>query len=101
MEDRAAALAHPLDTLFRPRSIAVVGASASPTKLGFQMLRALGRSQAGCIRSTRAQPALLATRSIREITDVPAPIDLAILVVSAQATPAALAACADAGCAPR
>jgi len=41
MEDRAAVRAHPLDALFRPRSIAVVGASASPAKLGFQMLHAL------------------------------------------------------------
>lgn len=86
-----------LDALFTPRSIAVVGASASPEKAGYRMMAALagfpGRlypvnPRAGEINGMAAFP---------RVSALPEAVDLAVLTVPAPAVPAAARECAAAG----
>ena len=73
----------PLDAIFRPRSIAVVGASRNKEKLGWAVLHNLIANdfqgtiypvnpKADFVHSVRAYPSVL---------DIPGPVDLAVLTV--------------------
>ncbi|HEY7072862.1 MAG TPA: acetate--CoA ligase family protein [Acidimicrobiales bacterium] len=86
-----------MEALFRPSSIAVVGASAGAGKAGNAMVRSLlgfpGRlhlvnPRGGEIEGRTAVPSLAA---------IGEPVDLAVLVVRAGAVPAALEECGRAG----
>ncbi len=88
-----------LDSLLRPRSIAVVGASRRPNTIGFQILDNLVRygfngplypvnPQAQVIHSIRAYPS---------ITAIPDPVELAILVVPRDLVLAAAEECGKKG----
>jgi acetyltransferase len=72
-----------LDPLFRPESIAVVGASRNPGTIGYQIVENLVRHgfkgvvypvnpNAAAIHSIRAYP---------RVSDIPDPVDLAVIVV--------------------
>ncbi|WP_203959133.1 CoA-binding protein, partial [Sphaerisporangium siamense] len=87
----------PLDALFAPRGIAIVGASRNPAKLGAAMARSLG--------GFTAVGGHLALVNGRDDTMYPSigaasadgPVDLAVLCVPAAACAAILAEAADAG----
>ncbi|MFC9556076.1 acetate--CoA ligase family protein [Rhodococcus sp. NPDC056960] len=88
-----------MDRLFRPRAVAVVGASTSPGKLGTVMLEALTRS--GSVSAyginPRANDGVLHP-SLQSATDTHGDtIDLAVLCIPAAATPAALEEAAQHG----
>ncbi|MEX2247658.1 MAG: CoA-binding protein [Dehalococcoidia bacterium] len=80
-------MSHPLDAFFQPRSIAVVGASRNPLKLGYVMLDNITRARFGgpvyavnvCTETVLGLPAY------PRVTDIPGPIDLAVLTVPAAA----------------
>ncbi|MDX1660346.1 MAG: acetate--CoA ligase family protein [Gemmatimonadota bacterium] len=74
---------HPLDAIFQPRSIAVIGASRKRGSVGHEILRNLTDNEfqgvvfpvhptADVVRSIKAYPTVL---------DIPDPVDLAIVVV--------------------
>jgi acetate---CoA ligase (ADP-forming) len=88
-----------LEHFFRPRAIAVIGASREPGKLGYDVLRNLLRDgypgdiypvnpNAGIILELECYPTIDA---------VPEPPDLVILVLPAPAVPGALEACGTRG----
>ncbi|MBM3485678.1 MAG: CoA-binding protein [Alphaproteobacteria bacterium] len=86
-----------LDRLFDPRSIAVIGASAAPEKAGYQFLASIagfpGRvlpinPRGGTIHGFEAFPTLAAA---------PGPIDLVVLAVPPQFSPAILREAATSG----
>ena len=88
-----------LDAILKPRAIAVVGASRSPTTIGYQILDNLLRSgfqgplfpvnpKATVIHSLRAYPS---------VTAIPDPVDLAVIVVPKQHVLAAAEECGQAG----
>ena len=88
-----------LEPLFRPRSIAVLGASSSPTRIG-------GRPVAGLI-ANRFEGAIYPVNPRSEtiqglpafasVKDIPHPVDLAICTVPASALMQVLRECADKG----
>lgn len=89
---------HSLDAFFRPRSIAVVGASSDPLKIGGRPVALLKESFPG--------PLYPVSRSHREVQGLPAfptvsaigaPVDLALICLPAAATLAAVEDCAAAG----
>jgi acetate---CoA ligase (ADP-forming) len=91
-----APLVRSLEQLFSPRSVAVVGASASPTKAGFAMMTAL----AGVKRLHPVNPRTseIAGRVAYPALDqLPELVDLAVLTVPPTAVPDALAGCIAAG----
>lgn len=92
-------IGHGLDAVFRPRSIAVIGASQDVTKIGgrpLQLLQKYGfegpiypvNKSGGTVQS------LAAFTSVR---DVPGPVDLAIIAVPAGAAVEAAQECAATG----
>lgn len=88
-----------LDAIFAPRSIAVVGASRHPTKIGYQILRNLIVNEfqgilypinphATSIHGIRAYPRVL---------DVPDPVDLAVITIPADSVIEAAEECGEKG----
>jgi acetyltransferase len=89
-----------LEALFEPRGIAVVGASASPGKLGAAMARSLETfpGQVVLVNARRPDPAAGLHPSVAAAVDATGtPVDLAVLCVPASGTAGALADAAAAG----
>jgi acyl-CoA synthetase (NDP forming) len=78
-----------LERLFAPASIAVVGASASPAKAGYQALLALGSFRGEVFAINPRADAILGRRAWPSLRELSRPVDLVILAVPA-------AACVDA-----
>lgn len=75
----------PLDAVFRPRSIAVVGASRDPRSVGRQIFDNLlaGGFTGPVYPVNRTAREVGSVRAYASILDVPDPVDLAIIVVPA------------------
>jgi len=84
---------------FHPKGVVIVGASADPAKLGWSTARNMLRSgYPGAIAFVNPKGGELFGRPIyRTVADVPDPVDLAVLIVPAPATPAALTEVAGRG----
>lgn len=72
-----------LSSLFSPCSIALIGASADKTKIGWQILAKLLQSQLPIFPINPHESRILNTRTYPSILDVPYPVDLAIVAVPA------------------
>lgn len=83
-----------LSRLFAPRSIAVVGASAQPAKAGYQMLKSLGGFPGRLYPINPKAEEILGHRAYPALAALPEPVDLAVLVIPAEA---AIAAVREAG----
>ena len=81
-----------LSPFFNPSGVVIVGASADPAKLGHALARNMLRSgYTGAIAFVNPKGGELFGRRIyRSLAEVPDPADLAVLIVPALATPAAL-----------
>jgi len=82
-----------LEYLLRPRSVAVIGASRNPEKIGYQVVRNLLE---GGFPKERIYPInphadeILGLKCYPSILDVPYDVDLAVVVVPAPAVPSVL-----------
>ena len=85
-----------LAALFAPRGVVIVGASASPGKLGHAMAESL-QSYPGSVRLVNARPGPGMFGSIAEAVDSAAAIDLAVMCVPASVTANAVRKSAEAG----
>ncbi|NMP21297.1 GNAT family N-acetyltransferase [Sulfobacillus harzensis] len=74
-----------LKPFFRPRTIAVVGASRDDERLGHQLLRHVidGGFQGTVYPVNREAASVLSIHAYPRIADIPEPVDLALLVVPA------------------
>jgi len=88
-----------LEPFFRPRGVAVIGASQDPTKLGYGLARNLVQSNfQGVVHFINPKGgSLLGRPMIPGILQAPDPVDLAILLIPAQAVPLALHECGQRG----
>ena len=88
-----------LEPLFRPRSIAVLGASSSPTKIGGRPVAALLANgfEGGVYPVNPRSETIQGLPAFASVTDVPHPVDLAICTVPAGAVMQVLRECADKG----
>jgi len=94
-----AAPGHPLDPIFRPRAVAVIGASADPRKRGYQVLGALAESgYRGAVYPVNPRGGEIdgaeVFRSLEELPETP---DLALICLPAGAVPDSVAACGARG----
>jgi acetyltransferase len=88
-----------LRPLFNPKSIAVIGASADKNKFSFRVvdaLRALKFKGEIYLVNTNTQ-AVPGERVYARVSDIPAPLDLAMLFVPARVVPSAIEDCARKG----
>ena len=88
-----------LRRIFEPRSIAIVGASANPTKRGHQILCALGESgYAGAVHAVNRDGGSILGRPVyTSVNELPEPADLAVLCTPAATAPDLLRACGERG----
>ncbi|MBI5825682.1 MAG: acetate--CoA ligase family protein [Chloroflexi bacterium] len=88
-----------LTPFFKPRGVVVIGASTSPEKLGYGVARNLTASgYRGAIHFVSQKSGLLFGNQLYlSLSDVPDPVDLAILIVPPNATPEAIEACGQRG----
>ncbi|MDO8279078.1 MAG: acetate--CoA ligase family protein [Burkholderiaceae bacterium] len=88
-----------LSRLFRPASVAVIGASADPLRIGGRPLHYLKTGGfAGAIYPINPKrDEIQGLKAYASIKDVPARVDLAIIALPAEAAVAEAAACAGAG----
>jgi acetyltransferase len=90
---------HPLDPFFRPRAVAVVGASEAPRSVGRTLLHNLISTPFGgtVYPVNPKRESVLGIRAYPSIADVPAAVDLAVIATPAPAVPGVVGACADLG----
>jgi acetyltransferase len=88
-----------LDALFSPRSIAVLGASSNPAKVGNALVRNLVASgyEGGIHPVTRSGGAVEGRRAYESIGRIGVPVDLAVISIPAPGVPAALRECVSLG----
>ena len=86
-----------LRRLFCPASIAVVGASATPGKAGFEMLRALDDFDGEVFPINPGTKAILGRSVFSAIANVPSTVDLAIVALPAPLCPQAVEEAVTAG----
>ncbi len=87
-----------LDYLFKPRSAAVIGASNIPGKWGCDILNLLlTRGQRQVYPINKNRPEVLGVKAYPGLSDVPEPVDFAVITVASEALPAAMEDCARKG----
>src|SRR5579883_2510675 len=88
-----------LDHLFRPRSIAVVGAGATPTSMGSRLVKnILDYGFAGRVYAiNRDGESSGGVDGFRKITEIDGPVDVAFVAVAAKLAPQIVADCAAHG----
>lgn len=88
-----------LRRIFEPASIAVVGASANPTKRGYQILRGLAKTgYPGPVHAVNPRGGrLLGHVLLTSVEALPAGVDLAVLCTPAAMAPALVRACGERG----
>ena len=81
-----------LDALFRPERVAVVGASSSPEKMGFQIFRNIVEAGfPGEILPVNPKgETILGRPSLKSAADLPSGTDLAVLIIPAKLVPGTL-----------
>jgi succinyl-CoA synthetase alpha subunit len=91
-------IAHELEPLFNPRSVAVIGATENWNKWGFSTFSSVLDRFGGEVYpvNSRAE-SILGHKSFRRVTDIPEPVDLAVFVIPATAIPSVMEDCAASG----
>jgi len=92
-------LTDPLHPFFYPHGVAVVGASSNPTKLSHGVLRNLvTHGYRGPVYPVNPRGGdMMGLPVYADVTEVPDPVDLAVIVLSAERTVEALEACGERG----
>ena len=88
-----------LDALFRPRSVAVIGATERRGSVGRAVLRNLvSHSFVGVVFPVHpTRETVLGIPAYRDIPSVPGPVDLAVIVTRAPTVPDIIEQCVEAG----
>ncbi|MBI2902195.1 MAG: CoA-binding protein, partial [Candidatus Methylomirabilis oxyfera] len=89
----------PLTRLFAPRAVAVVGASRDPDKVGYRVVENLlkGGFEGAIYPINPTATEILGRRVYPSLSDIGAPVDLAVIVLPAPRVRPALEACAAQG----
>ncbi len=88
-----------LDAIFRPETVAVVGATDRPGSVGRTIVRNLVSSPfGGTVFPVNARrPNVLGIQAYPSVSEVPASVDLAVIVAPAPAVPGIIRECVEAG----
>jgi acetyltransferase len=90
---------HPLDAIFMPRAVAVIGATEKAGSVGRSILWNLISSPFGgtVYPVNPNRPNVMGIRAYPSIKEVPEPVDLAVIVTPAFSVPRVIGECVDAG----
>jgi acetyltransferase len=89
----------PLDVFFAPKTVAVIGATETAGSVGRTILRNLiGNPFGGTVFPINPKrPSVLGVRAYKHISEVPEPVDLAVIVTPAATVPGIVHDCAQEG----
>ena len=90
---------HPLDCMFTPQSVAVIGASERAGSVGRAVLWSLVSSPFGgtVYPVSEKRSSVLGIKAYRNISEIPEAVDLAVVVTPAATVPNVIGECVDAG----
>jgi acetyltransferase len=90
---------HPLDAIFAPHSVAVVGATDRPGSVGRAVLWSLVSSPFGgtVYPISDKRTSVLGIKAYKSVADLPEAVDLAVVVTPAATVPQIIGDCVDAG----
>ena len=90
---------HPLDAIFAPHSVAVIGASERPGSVGRAVLWSLVSSPFGgtVYPVSEKHSSVLGIKAYRTVDDIPETVDLAVIVTPADSVPGVIGQCIAAG----
>jgi len=88
-----------LDAFFHPQSVAIIGASRDPEKLGYAVLDNLkeGGYPGRLYPVNPKADEILALKAYPSVLDIPDPVDLAVIVIPYRFVPAVLEQCGQKG----
>ena len=89
----------PLDAIFRPETVAVIGATERPGSVGRTIMWNLVSSPFGgtVFPVNSRRPNVLGIKAYPSVADVPQDVDLAVIVAPAPTVPGIVSECVDAG----
>src|SRR3954454_17507212 len=89
---------HPLDAIFAPKSIALIGATEKAGTVGYTLIRHLcSDSFKGVVYPVNPKRSrVLGTRAFPDIASIPEKVDLAVIVTPATTVPGLIGECIDA-----
>ncbi|MBK9051209.1 MAG: bifunctional acetate--CoA ligase family protein/GNAT family N-acetyltransferase [Chloroflexi bacterium] len=89
----------PLDAIFAPRSVAVIGATAKADSVGRTILwNLISNPFGGTVYPVNPKyNSVLGIRAYPNVAAIPEPVDLAVIVTPSTSVPALMQECADAG----
>ncbi|HEY8415035.1 MAG TPA: GNAT family N-acetyltransferase, partial [Thermaerobacter sp.] len=98
MRDRVATVAS-LRPFFRPRGVAVIGASRNPTSIGYRILEGLVMNRFnGPVYPVNPKATVVGSiPAYKSVLDIPGPVDLAVIAVPRDAVLAAVDECGQKG----
>lgn len=98
MRDRIST-ATSLRPFFKPKTVAVIGASRNPTSVGYRVMEALVMNRfQGTVYPVNPKASVISSiRCYPSVTNVPEPVDLAVVVVPNKAVLAVVDECAERG----
>jgi acetyltransferase len=90
---------HPLDAIFTPKTVAVIGATETPGSVGRTITEnLLGSPFAGKVLPVNPKrPAVLGAKAWPKIGAIPEEVDLAVIITPAATVPGIVGECAEAG----
>ena len=90
---------HPLDSIFSPKTVAVIGATENPGSVGRTLFQNLGRGGFnGVVYPVNPKrPSVLAVKAYPQIAAVPDKVDLAVICTPAKTVPGIIQDCIKAG----
>ncbi|HEX2729348.1 MAG TPA: bifunctional acetate--CoA ligase family protein/GNAT family N-acetyltransferase, partial [Rubrobacteraceae bacterium] len=88
----------PLDAIFKPDTVAVIGASDRPGSVGRTIMwNLISNPFGGTVFPVNAKrPSILGIKAYPSVTDIPQEVDLAVIVAPAPAVPEIIRECAEA-----
>jgi acyl-CoA synthetase (NDP forming) len=88
-----------LEAIFRPRSVAVIGASDNPGKLGFHVMKSLthGRYPGRIFPVNPGKDEIFGIKTFPSLSQIPGAVDLTIIVLPAGQVPGTLRECKTKG----
>src|SRR5947209_5101088 len=90
---------HPLDAIFAPHSVAVIGATERMGSIGRAVLWSLVSSPFGgtVYPVSDKRPSVLGVKAYRRVSEIPETVDLAMVVTPAATVPDVIGECVEAG----
>jgi len=88
-----------LERFFKPRSVAVIGASATPSKIGFEVLRSLSQYEykGKVYPITPREGEILGLKCYSSILEVAGPVDLVVFTLQSKLIPPLIDECGKKG----